>query len=272
MSRKLFAISITLILLLILFTPALAITYGEPDGDAHPNVGSMVAIVPEEGVFQWCTGPLISENVFLTASHCTVGVDSFLERNPGAQVVVTFDSTISEESTFYSGSFHTNSNYNGFQGQYGSSDPGDIAVIVLSESPGITPASLPPAGMLDDLKANHALKDTLFTAVGYGGVRETNRTGFQAILDNMDRNRVDQEFLSLTKSWISMSMNLATGNGGTCYGDSGGPHFIHLDGEETNIVVSITVTGDAPCKAVDKTYRTDTQSARGFLDEFVELP
>lgn len=272
MSRKLFAISVTLILLLILFTPALAITYGEPDGDAHPNVGSMVAIIPDEGVFQWCTGTLISENVFLTASHCTVGVDSFLESNPGAQVVVTFDSTISEEGTFYSGSFHTNPNYNGFQGKYGSSDPGDIAVIVLDESPGITPASLPVAGMLDDLKAEHSLKDMLFTTVGYGGVRETNRTGFQGILDNMDRKRVEQEFLSLTGSWISMSMNLATGNGGTCYGDSGGPHFVHLDGEETDIVVSVTVTGDAPCKAVDKTYRTDTESAREFLASFVDLP
>ena len=67
-------------------------------------------------------------------------------------------------------------------------------------------------------------------------------------------------------------MTQATGNGGTCYGDSGGPHFIHLNGEETNIVVSITVGGDAPCKASDKTYRMDTQSARDFLGEYVALP
>jgi secreted trypsin-like serine protease len=67
-------------------------------------------------------------------------------------------------------------------------------------------------------------------------------------------------------------MNVSTGNGGTCYGDSGGPHFIHLDGVETNIVVSVTVTGDAPCKASDKTYRVDTESARSFLSNFVDLP
>jgi secreted trypsin-like serine protease len=108
--------------------------------------------------------------------------------------------------------------------------------------------------------------------VGYGTVRETNRTGFDAILDNMDRNKVDQEFLSLTKAWLTLSMNLATGNGGTCYGDSGGPHFIHLNGAETNIVASVTVTGDAPCKATDKTYRMDTESARSFLGDFVDLP
>jgi hypothetical protein len=67
-------------------------------------------------------------------------------------------------------------------------------------------------------------------------------------------------------------MTQSTGNGGTCYGDSGGPHFIHLDGEETTIVVSLTVTGDTQCKALDKTYRTDTASAREFLAEWVDLP
>jgi secreted trypsin-like serine protease len=91
-------------------------------------------------------------------------------------------------------------------------------------------------------------------------------------LDNGDRNRADQEFLSLTKAWLTNSMNLATGNGGTCYGDSGGPHFIHLDGVETNIVVSVTVTGDANCKATDKTYRVDTEAARSFLSDYVSLP
>jgi hypothetical protein len=84
--------------------------------------------------------------------------------------------------------------------------------------------------MLDELKANHVLKDTRFTAVGYGTVRDTNRTGFQALLDNLDRNRVEQGFDSLTKAWLTLPMTLSTGDGGTCYGDSGGPHFIHLDG------------------------------------------
>jgi len=145
-------------------------------------------------------------------------------------------------------------------------------VIVLDEAPGITPASLPTAGLLDELKANHVLKHTRFTAVGYGTVRLTNTTGFKGILDNLDRNRVEQGYLSLTKAWLTLPMTLTTGNGGTCYGDSGGPHFIHLNGGETNIVASITVTGDAPCVATDKTYRMDTASARNFLANFVTLP
>jgi hypothetical protein len=43
-------------------------------------------------------------------------------------------------------------------------------------------------------------------------------------------------------------------------------------GLETDIVASITVTGDYNCKATDKTYRMDTESACIFLAGFVDLP
>lgn len=272
MKSKLSMCFIVMITTLLLVTPALAITYGEPDVTDHPNVGSLVVEIPGEGLFQWCSGTLIDDDVFLTASHCTADLDYYVDTY-GALVWVTFDPAISASGTFYSGEWHTNPNFNNFQGKYGSSNPGDVAVIVLDETPpGITPARLPEAELLDDLKAEHILKDTIFTAVGYGGVRETNRKAWQAFLDNMDRRRVDQEILSLTGSWLTLSMNYATDNGGTCYGDSGGPHFIHLDGEETDIVASITVTGDAQCKATDKTYRMDTESARSFLGDYVTLP
>ena len=267
--RRFIIVALVLTFLFVLVIPVMAITFGQPDGNAHPFVGSMVLRVPGQGVFQWCSGTLISENVFLTASHCTAPVDETLASIPGAEMLVTFDPTISESSTFYTGTWYTNPNY--LAGN-GASDTGDVAVIVLDQSPGIAPASLPTAGLLDELQASHTLKDTIFTAVGYGTVRDTHRTGFQGILDNLDRNRVDQGFLSLTKAWITLSMNSSTGNGGTCYGDSGGPHFIHLDGVETDIVAAITVTGDAPCKATDKDYRMDTESARSFLSNFVDLP
>jgi hypothetical protein len=266
------ALAIAAVLVFVLVLPASAITYGEPDGNDHPFVGSMVFKLSDGRLFQWCSGTLISERVFLTASHCTAPVDSVLAANPGSQMLVTFDPTISAAGTFFTGTWHTNPNYNGFSGPGGMSDPGDVAVIVLDQSPGITPANLPPAGLLDDLKDSHVLKHTRFTAVGYGTVREVNTTGFQGILDNLDRNRVEQGYLSLTSAWLTLPMTLTTGNGGTCYGDSGGPHFIHLDGVETNMVVSVTVTGDAPCVATDKTYRVDTPAARAFLSNFVDVP
>jgi hypothetical protein len=279
MRRRVQALSLALALqmVVVLSGPVSAITFGEPDGNGHPNVGSMVVNVPELGVelLQWCTGTLISATVFLTASHCTDFLEEVAPAFPLMEVLVTFDPTITAGGTFYTGELHTNPNYNRFQGQYGMSDPGDIAVIVLDQPPaGITPASLPTAGLLDQLSRSHVLQHTLFTAVGYGTVRNTMTGGFDTIEENLDRNRVDQSFFSLTKSWLTLSMVNTPGlpGGGTCYGDSGGPHFIHLDGRETNIVASITVTGDTPCKATDKTYRTDTAAARNFLSNFVTLP
>ena len=267
--RRIIAIITVFILLLVSTLPASAIVYGEPDGNAHPFVGSIVVRIPSQGLFQFCSGTLIAANVFLTASHCTAPLDSIFAEHPGSEVLVTFDSIITEGGTFYTGTWPTNPAYLTGNGE---SDTHDVAVIVLDQAPGITPAQLPTAGLLDELKADHVLKDTLFTVVGYGTVRETNRTGFQGILDNLERRRADQEFLSLTNAWLTLSMNLATSNGGGCYGDSGGPHFTHLDGEETSIVASITVTGDAVCKATDTTYRMDTESARGFLANYVTLP
>jgi hypothetical protein len=57
------------------------------------------------------------------------------------------------------------------------SDTHDIAVVLLAQAPaGITPAQLPTAGLLDQLKASHQLRTRTFTAVGYGTVRE-DKTG-----------------------------------------------------------------------------------------------
>ena len=38
------------------------------------------------------------------------------------------------------------------------------------------------------------------------------------------------------------------------------------------VVEDGAITGDAPCRATDVTYRVDTAGARDFLDDFVTLP
>lgn len=252
---------------------ALGIVYGEPDGGEHPYVGSMVIQVPgPEGdqFFQACTGTLVEgaadadgDDVFLTAAHCVVGLQESLP--PGSSILVTFDEEITPGGTYYAGDIHYNPRF----GSHGMADLFDVAVIVLDQPTGIGQyGELPEAGLLDGMKSAHSLKDQIFTAVGYGAVRETRKGGFSAILDNERRNKADQGFLSLTNAWITFSMNQANGNAGTCYGDSGGPHF--LGG--TSTIVSLTVTGDSVCKATDKTYRMDTAAARDFLKDWVVLP
>ena len=231
---------------------AQGITFGQLDTtNRFPHVGGLIAEFDGEK-FLICSGTLIEEDVFLTASHCTVGLD---------RVWVTFDPSFDEASPLLPGTAHTNPLF----GSGGQSNTFDIAVVVLDDPVvGVTPARLPTANFLDSIR----LKDQRFTPVGYGTVREAKKKGPHSLFFDAQRRFADQGFRSLTKSWLNLSMNPSTGSGGTCFGDSGGPHFLG----SSNLVVSITITGDRFCRATDRTYRTDTDSARAFLDDFVDLP
>jgi hypothetical protein len=245
--------------------PLLAITYGTRDGNAHPNVGAMVAewrVPGRKDLF--CSGTLIAPSVFLTASHCT----AYLESRGISDVWVTFDAEVTERSRLHHGRMVTNPAYNQAQ-----SDPGDIAVVLLDRAVrGITPAELPPAGLFDALKADGALDGTRFTAVGYGVHEPRVGGGPPSFPDTNERWRSVSEFNALNGAWLRLSQNDATGDGGTCYGDSGGANFLGAGATETPMLAAITVTGDAMCLATNVTYRLDAPGARAFLAPFVTLP
>jgi len=269
--RRLIVVVMGLVATMMLVGPAVAITFGQPDGNRHPNVGALLADVDEDspGLDIICTGTLIDGDVFLTAGHCT----DFLEAEGIERVWVTFRPEYDEDAAtsggLFAGRYVTHPDY-GWSGSGGLSDPHDIAVVLLNRSPGIAPAQLPTLGLLDQMKSRHQLKDQTFTAVGYGTVREDKTGGPHAFFFDGTRRFVLQSYQTLQEAWLTLSMQPSTGDGGTCYGDSGGPHF--LGGARSNLIVSITVTGDAMCRATDKTYRVDTRSARAFLDNFVALP
>jgi secreted trypsin-like serine protease len=260
MKRKLLILASVLIVALLLVTPALAITFGQPDEGRHPNVGTMVPKSPIPYIPTICTGTLISPTVFLTAAHCIVGMQAMFGITP-AEVYVTFDTTVNTENlkTYEVASYSIDPNYN-----HTASDPHDLAVLVLAEPvQGVILAKLPTAGLLDEMKAAGELKDQPFVAVGYGTLRD-DKTGAPPVL-SLDgvRRYTTGTFSALTQSWLKISANLAKEEGGGCLGDSGGPHFLALDGKE--ILVSITSAGDAACRAMGETYRLDTESARSFL-------
>jgi len=264
-SRKklLLVMAVVLGLVLGLVGIASAITFGQPDGDEHPNVGAMIVKEPDGEYYLYCSGTLIAPDVFLTASHCTVAAAAY-----GADphdVYVTFDPIYDGAATLHRGTYDINPNYG-----HDMHDLHDVAVIILDKpiKKKITPAQLPPAGLLDDLEETHDLKGQEFVTVGYGRLRNEKTRGPHAIGDAGERYYAEQTFLALKPYWLQISMNPSTGSGGTCYGDSGGPHF--LGGSD--IVVSLTVTGDAWCRATDVTYRLDTDSARDYLSQFVTLP
>ena len=241
----------TVVTALVIAAPAAAITYGVPDGNRHPNVGGLVSPTQySDGTWLYCSGTLISPTVFLTAAHC--GED-------GERVGVTFDTAYEAGDKVYYGTFRSDPLYGHDQ-----SDPHDIAVVVFDRAvKGITPARLPAAGSLSSLSGSQQ-----FTSVGYGAYEVTNEPGGHQYLYNDVRMVATGTLNSINKAWLRISMNPSTGNGGTCYGDSGGPNFVGT----TNVIAATTITGDAVCRSTNVTYRLDTGSARAFLGQFVALP
>jgi V8-like Glu-specific endopeptidase len=255
MGRVVTACVVGLLGALALGSTAGAITYGEPDGTAHPEVGALLASVPyPDGTWAACSGTLISPTVFLTAAHCDRGT---------SDVAVTFESTYDRATgTTYSGAWHADPLYSNAQG-----DPHDIAVVVF-ESPisGITPARLPAAGSL-----NKIAPGTQFTPVGYGVQSVTVDHG--PVFSGVDARYVTTGSLNTTtKVWLKISQNPSHGDGGTCYGDSGGPNFLGAGSSETNIVAATTITGDTRCRSTNVDFRLDTDAARSFLTQYVSLP
>ena len=252
--RKLFPL-LVLAAGLVFAATGSAITYGVPDGNRHPEVGALLAPTAySDGTWAECTGTLIAPRVFLTAAHCDEGI---------SRREITFASSFDREtSTTYWGTWHADPAYNQAQ-----SDPHDIAVVVLDRRVNIATAQLPAAGSLSSLPQNQGI-----TAVGYGAQSVTNGAG------GITYHYADTRFVAtgtlnaVNPAWLRVSQNPATGDGGACYGDSGGPNFLGAGSAERNIVAATTITGDAICRATNVVYRLDTPSARAFLGQFVTLP
>jgi V8-like Glu-specific endopeptidase len=259
MRKRTLLIALGLAAPLAVAAPASAITYGSPDGDAHPQVAALIADhAYSDGTWAYCTGTLISPTVLVTAAHCG---------DPGqTSATVSFSSSYKPGDKTYSGDYVPDPQYSGSQ-----SDPHDIAVVVFAKTiPNIAPARLPSAGLLDRLKAEGSLQTTAFTSVGYGSLAPVNGSGGKTYVYTDTRNQASGSFNSLTNAWLRLSQNPSTGNGGTCYGDSGGPNF--LGGADSDLLAATTITGDTACRSTNVDYRLDTAGARAFLGRFVTLP
>jgi len=255
--------------LLLVPRKASAITYGFVDSNnTFRNTGAFIVKSPSTGeIFPICSGTMITTNVFLTASHCTAFFEQDLAPK-GYTAYVSLDQSIpfgslTSNKTALLAVAHvvTNPNFNQSQ-----SDSGDIGVLILDKNVrGVTPAVLPACGLLDQLVAQNGLKNAVFTAVGYGVQNRVVGGGvpFFQDLNPIPRMFSFSSFNSLNGGYLRLSQNPSTGNGGTCFGDSGGPNFLTVNGQQT--LVAITITGDSVCRSTNVDYRLDIASAQGFL-------
>jgi secreted trypsin-like serine protease len=262
MSKKILVLFAVFVMLATMAIPAAAITWGEPDTE-HTNVGAMVVDWPGYGPFQVCSGTLVHPRVFLTAGHCTegwegTGVETFW---------VNFDQDALNVGTLLDVTqVITHPDY--WWGP--TSNPHDVGALILAEPvEEFEPANLPEEGFLNSLKREGLLRQgsngAKFTLVGYGGSLDWPPSD---ISYDDQRQFSISEYQALLKSWLRMSQNQATGDGGTCSGDSGGPAF-WTEPDGTEILVGITSWGDTNCIATGFNYRVDIPDTLDFIDSVI---
>ncbi|MFJ3227522.1 trypsin-like serine protease [Streptomyces sp. NPDC086783] len=248
---------------------ALVATWDNDDDPATPDRVDWV-----------CSGTMIDSDTFLTAAHCTTdwpddvrfyvslgqdvqaGLDAAAKAHPG-------DPTAQAEAVAVEGTAHTHPAYPG-----PASDTHDISVVELPADRlrarwTFTPAALPTAGQLGAL-GPRGLNTTAWTVAGYGTREALNGPGGQTHPGGGVRMKAPVSFDALNDAWVRLAMTAPQGNGGACYGDSGGPNFAVLGGRR--VLAATTITGDTPCYATNVAYRLDTPGARAFLAPFVKLP
>ena len=234
--------------------------------NAYASVGALMFDWDKNGLSgddEFCTGSLISPTVFLTAAHCVVTPYT----PPGSQFYVTFASDLFGKNVrFIKAVSYT------YDPAYGHDQANlhDLAVIILPDgaTKGLVPYRLPTRGELGALSASGTLVSAIFINVGYG--TSSTRTGVPDFPWDGRRSISESEFMALQPFWLGLLMNSnATGLGGDCYGDSGGPKFLKTN---PGVVYATVTTGDYVCRATSWDYRTDTDDARTFLGRFVTLP
>lgn len=256
---------------------AQAITFGEPDGNAHPSVGAIIVNFDEipypgwSGYNEWCTTTLVAPRVAVTAAHCTVDLQAAGYPSAEKDIWVSFaEDPVPKPKTWNRvTAIITHPQYHQMQNPSGSwgamVDPHDIAVLVFEKPVKITPSKLAPVGFLDSLvpSLGQGTDTADFLAVGYGGQLDPDYPN-PVIVYYDTRYAAWMGYMNLFGAWLQMSQNPHLDDGGTCYGDSGGPTFwVDAQGRET--LVALTSWGDTPCVAEGFYYRTDTAGAWSFM-------
>lgn len=270
-----------------------AITWGQPDGDAHPQVVQLLFVQNGDGYYG-CSGTMLSPYVVLTAGHCTgwVDDDGNLQPNDGATYVrndfdifeaffserPSYDSTAEWlDATWVSGQAMPHPDYDDFGSFPLTYDIG----LVLLDDPIYVDAygELPDLGQFDYLaKKKLAPENRMVQVVGYGRVGAIppfvddsiwqRYVGYSTITNAGQSANVGPHNFQYTNN-----PGKGSGVGGTCSGDSGGPAFWidPASGEATNLIVGVNSYGIAPlCNGTDYQFRTDTAAALDFVTPYVD--
>lgn len=250
-------VTITALILVVLWIPASAVKWGEPDGNAHPYVG-LAVFDDASGNPMWrCSGTLLSPYLFLTAGHCT---------ESAARATVWFEDEVRRNDPAFGYPFGGPTSVDGTPYTHPDYNPAafflyDLGVVVLDQPVYRSEYGVLPAlGVLDALATARGRQNQLFTVVGYGLQQIISHVFVQ---EHLRRERGTVRLIDLrgTAGIPPGTSALFSNNpgkpatGGTCFGDSGGPIFMG----DSNVVVAVTSFGlNGNCAGTGGGYRVDT--------------
>lgn len=253
------------------------VTFGQPDlYDAYAHVVTLLFVQNGVGYYS-CTGTLLSPTVVLTAGHC---VEEAGNENDVTYVRNTRDA-MEGRGDYAEGPAGTAewlvaewvladdviphpdyADYAEFPFTY------DVGLVILPDTGAFnglsTYGELAPVGLLDEVKGGKP-KDRQFTIVGYG--LQGYVPAFYS--DDYERYYGTTTLINVNSAYTGDGMTAVftnnpgkgSGEGGSCYGDSGGPLFYG----DTNQIAAIVSFGITPCIGPDFQFRMDTDAAQDFV-------
>jgi len=258
---------------LTMSAPALAVTDGSVDGDAHRAVVLILMEVNGAPAYR-CSGTLIAQTFVLTAGHCAGAPGEF----SGMRVFTESDVENGDNDYPWAGG------PNSVEAVRWAAHPDypdapffvhDVGMIELAEPIDVPVyGALPIVNQLDALKTKRGLQDVTFTAVGYG--LQQSFPDPASFLEHNERIRYSAtpRLLQINVPGFTGDFSMLLSNnahtGGTCYGDSGGPNYYGSGATETNIIAGVTSFGiNGNCAGTGGVFRMDRQDVLDFIYDFM---
>src|SRR4029450_186551 len=180
---------------------------------------------PEGG---FCSGPLLSPTVFLTAGHCTYYFSQVTD-----VVYLSFDPQVTSTSTFYtSHEWYSHPDYVDADWPYTQ----DFGIVILDQPVSLDQYGvLPEVGLLAALIPASGQTQLRFTDVGYGQTGVTVGGGPPQANFPLERRQAVQRYApggeggighGLTDLFLFLQNVPSEPHGSACGGDSGSPGFL----------------------------------------------